>query len=595
MKCNSHNKVDNKHTKKLANKDRSRVDWLRAGDRNTGFFHAQSTARRTRNRISALEDANGVLCETKEAIHAVVQQFYTNLYSAQEELVVDEVLHHVPVKVTEQMNDRLMRPFSAEEIDKALFAMAPLKAPGEDGFNAGFYQRHWNLIREDVTRAVLNFLNGGHMPEVVNKTVIVLIPKVKNPRNITQYRPISLCNVIYKICSKVLANRLREILDEIISEEQSAFVPGRLITDNVIMAYECIHAMRRKKGKQGWCAVKIDMMKAYDHVEWEYLQGVMLQLGFSEDWVSLVMKCVNSVSFQVKVNGELLPSFKPSRGFRQGDPISPYLFLLCGEGLSCMLKNYDGGWIDRGIRAGLRSPWVSHLLFADDCLVFMKADSRSATRLNEILQAYSHGSGQSANKQKSSVFFSPNCGASTRRVVQNILQIQREAMTEKYLGLPTAAGRITERILNTLWSQLDRSRQVHRRPPRRASAHMLPRRVPVVEGSAPRRPRGLHSVPFTHHPCYNNAMASWEHNTMPLLAPAIHRRLMRRHHHLQPLDTPRRRLGAVLRRLQRWVARRRRLRFGYPAGERPDVTGGGMLAAAPAQHGGPAPARARLG
>lgn len=443
------------HREEIMAQQRSRVDWLRAGDRNTGFFHAQSTARRTRNRISALEDANGVLCETKEAIHAVVQQFYTNLYSAQEELVVDEVLHHVPVKVTEQMNDRLMRPFSAEEIDKALFAMAPLKAPGEDGFNAGFYQRHWNLIREDVTRAVLNFLNGGHMPEVVNKTVIVLIPKVKNPRNITQYRPISLCNVIYKICSKVLANRLREILDEIISEEQSAFVPGRLITDNVIMAYECIHAMRRKKGKQGWCAVKIDMMKAYDHVEWEYLQGVMLQLGFSEDWVSLVMKCVNSVSFQVKVNGELLPSFKPSRGFRQGDPISPYLFLLCGEGLSCMLKNYDGGWIDRGIRAGLRSPWVSHLLFADDCLVFMKADSRSATRLNEILQAYSHGSGQSANKQKSSVFFSPNCGASTRRVVQNILQIQREAMTEKYLGLPTAAGRITERILNTLWSQLD--------------------------------------------------------------------------------------------------------------------------------------------
>ena len=176
------------------------------------------------------------------------------------------------------------------------------------------------------------------MPATVNSTVIVLIPKVKNLQNITQYRPISLCNIIYKICSKVLANRLREILDEIIAEEQSVFIPGRLITDNVLVAYECIHSMRRKRGKQGWCAVKIDMIKAYDRVEWEYLEGIMRQLGFHDRWISLVMSCVTTVSFQVKVNGELLPVFSPTRGFRLGDPISMYLFLLCGEGLSCMLK-----------------------------------------------------------------------------------------------------------------------------------------------------------------------------------------------------------------------------------------------------------------
>ena len=111
--------------------------------------------------------------------------------------------------------------------------------------------------------------------------------------------------------------------------------------------------MRRKRGKQGWCAVKIDMIKVYDRVVWAYLQGIMHQLGFHEHCISLVM---TTVSFQVKVNGELLPAFLPSRGFRQGDPISPYLFLLCGEGLSCMLQNYDGGWIDRGIRVSNTAP-----------------------------------------------------------------------------------------------------------------------------------------------------------------------------------------------------------------------------------------------
>ena len=127
------------------------------------------------------------------------------------------------------------------------------------------------------------------MPAAVNDTTLVLIPKVKNPQELSQYRPIALCNVLYKICSKVIANRLRLVLDDIISEEQSAFVPGRLITDNVLVAYESIHYLKKKKGKTGACAVKLDMAKANDRVEWAYLRSIVIKLGFHESLVNLIM------------------------------------------------------------------------------------------------------------------------------------------------------------------------------------------------------------------------------------------------------------------------------------------------------------------
>lgn len=200
----------------------------------------------------------------------------------------------MPRKVTVDMNEQLARPFSASEVERALSLMGAHKAPGPDGLTAGFFQLHWDLMGPGIIAAVLNFLNGGSMPDGLNRTTIVLIPKTRNPQGMKDFRPISLCNVLYKICSKVIAMRLRVFLDDIISEEQSAFVPGRLITDNVLIAYECIHYLKRKKGKSGACAVKLDMAKAYDRVKWSYLQGIMLRLGFQTEFVDLIMRCVLS-------------------------------------------------------------------------------------------------------------------------------------------------------------------------------------------------------------------------------------------------------------------------------------------------------------
>ena len=174
------------------------------------------------------------------------------------------------------MQDMLSRVFTADEIKEAVFQMGPTKALGPDGMNALFYQKFWHIVGNDVMNAVLEFLNNGVMLPNLNHPNIVLIPKVKNPEKMSEYRLISLCNVVYKIISKVLANRLKQVLPDIISPTQSAFVLGRLIIDNVIVAYEALHSMHiRKKGKTGSLALKLDVSKAYDRVEWLFLQGVM--------------------------------------------------------------------------------------------------------------------------------------------------------------------------------------------------------------------------------------------------------------------------------------------------------------------------------
>jgi hypothetical protein len=135
------------------------------------------------------------------------------------------------------------------------------------------------------------------------------------------------------------------VLPEVISPSQSAFVPGRLITDNILIAYDMTHFLkRRKKGKNGYAAIKLDMSKAYNRVEWPFLQDMMLRLRFAQKWVDLVMNCVTSVKYRIRVNGELSVELIPEHGLRQGDPISPYLFLLCAEGFSALLSKaeFDG-------------------------------------------------------------------------------------------------------------------------------------------------------------------------------------------------------------------------------------------------------------
>lgn len=228
------------------------------------------------------------------------------------------------------------------------------------------------------------------------------------------------------------------ILDELISPNQSAFVPGRLISDNTILAYEMTHFMRRKRrGKDVYMALKLDMSKAYDRIEWPFLEGMMTRMGFAEEFVQLIMKCVTIVTYRFRVNGDLTGYIVPGRGLRQGDPISPYLFLICAEGFSALLNHAEEEGRIRGIQLAPTAPRVSHLLFADDSLLVMEATLQSVQAISEILQVYEESSGQVINREKSSVMFSSNAKQSAKNLLLQELQLGAESMRGKYLGLPT--------------------------------------------------------------------------------------------------------------------------------------------------------------
>ena len=175
--------------------------------------------------------------------------------------------------MTQDMAHSLTQPYTEEEVRVALFSMHPSKSPGPDGMSPFFFQKYWHIVGHDVTLAVLSVLHFGKCLKKMNLTHIVLIPKKNGPQYITEFCPISLSNVVSRIISKFLANWIKSMLPNIIFDAQSAFIPDRLITNNITVAFEMLHCMRRRrKGKTGHMAMKLDISKAYDRVEWEFLR-----------------------------------------------------------------------------------------------------------------------------------------------------------------------------------------------------------------------------------------------------------------------------------------------------------------------------------
>jgi len=432
----------------------ARKKWLVDCDRSSRYFHQSARNRKRNCSILRIKDPSGIWLDDPCTIRQQFLQDYMKRFtSARGSLAVLNDPLTFPI-VTAEENEELIKPVTDKEIYDAVFHMDPHKAPGPDGFGASFYQDHWVVIRDLLCTAIKDFFCSGKLLKEVNHTFLALIPKVTNPETTAQYRPISLCNTVYKILAKILVNRMRPILQRIIHPTQSAFIPHRTIHDNILIAHEIVNKFKHMKGKKGHVALKLDMEKAYDRIEWDFLLSCLQHLGFHDTWISWIKECISTASYSLIINNEPQGFFKPTRGLRQGDPLSPYLFIICMDVLAKRLQSHAlNAKTGIGITIAPAATRIPCLLFVDDSLLFCKATMQACHKLKAELDAFCAQSGQWINFHKSSIMFSKNTCNLDKQVVGGIFNIPHSLSSGQYLGCSLFQGRPSADLFLTLTSK----------------------------------------------------------------------------------------------------------------------------------------------
>ncbi|KAK4391485.1 hypothetical protein Sango_1926300 [Sesamum angolense] len=296
------------------------------------------------------------------------------------EEAMEEVVRGMPTRVSDDMNEALIQPFSPDEIKLAIFQMYPYNSPRPDRISPIFYQKYWHIVDPEIISFVLDFLNYRQFDVKLNYTLIVLIPMCDSPECISHLHPISLF-----------------------------FMPGRLITDYILVVYELNHYLAHKTwGTVGHATLKLDLIKAYDYEEWNFLERVLVKLDFHSRFISLIHLFGSTISYFFIFNGHKFGYIHPQRGLRQGDPLSPYLFLFFTEALSHLITMAEDCEELRGVSVNRHGPRVSHLLFADDTLIFCQATQEVIQSAGRILTKFEAASSLMVNLEKPSIAFSCN-------------------------------------------------------------------------------------------------------------------------------------------------------------------------------------------
>ncbi|KAJ0570205.1 putative RNA-directed DNA polymerase [Helianthus annuus] len=414
---------------------KARVRWAVDGDENTRYFHGVINANVSCNRINGLK-IDGAWVTDPTLVKDYVYGYFANKYS--EPMPIRPVLVCPNLaSLTSLEAESLIVPFTCEEVRKAVWDCAGDRAPGPDGINFRFLKKCWELFQVDFMRVFEDFFWNTTLNQGCTSSFLALIPKCNDPGGLGEYRPISLINCINKVISKVLVGRLKTVIHKLVSEEQTGFLEKRSILDGPLMLNELIAWMKRSK-KEGmiW---KVDLEKAYDSLSWDFLDSILGQMNFPTRWIKWVMGIVTSAKASVLVNGSPTQEFTCYRGLRQGDPLSPFLFVIAMEALSGVLKKACSVGVFRGIKCASNGPLISHFLYADDVVFLGEWSGQNAMNLKRILRCFYLASGLRVNASKSNLY---GIGVDETRVqdMASLLKCKAEKFPFKYLGLYVGAN-----------------------------------------------------------------------------------------------------------------------------------------------------------
>ncbi|KAG7569624.1 Endonuclease/exonuclease/phosphatase superfamily [Arabidopsis thaliana x Arabidopsis arenosa] len=425
-------------------KQKSKLHWLHVGDKNNKVFYNAISERHSQNFIHEIIDENGNCLKNMEDIKAEGVRFFSHLLSHQPSdftgISVDDLRELLTFRCSTQEQEQLLVDVTEEEVKQIIFSMPLNKSPGPDGYTVEFFRSTWTVIGSDLTVAIQSFFKFGFLPKGVNATILALIPKKTDASVMKDYRPISCCNVLYKIISKILAKRLKVLLPSFIAPNQSAFIKDRLLMENLLLATELVKDYH-KDGVSPRCAMKIDISKAFDSVQWPFLLNVLTALNLPEKFVHWIHLCVSTASFSVQVNGDLAGFFKSERGLRQGCSLSPYLFVICMNVLSSLLDR-AAAMRKFGYHPRCKNMKLTHLCFADDIMVFSDGKITSMEGILQVFKDFAKASGLSISLEKSTLFLAGVSNLS-REVILTRFPFDVGSLPVRYLGLPLLTKRMS--------------------------------------------------------------------------------------------------------------------------------------------------------